>query len=324
MDASMRSKLAALFAGLAATFSVSAAPELLNGVSVIVNNEVITEQEIEVALAPLARSLYQQYANQPQLLEQNLRRQRALQVDRLVTSKLILADFKAQGYQLPEVYVEDYIRNQIREEFGDTQTFVKVLKERGQTREQFRQERKDQLIVRMLQRQMVNSDKIVISPTRIENHYRDNLKNYQQGDQVKLRMISINQPAGAPKGMAKKIADEVHTKILDGAPFAQMASVYSDGSARTTGGDRGWIDRNFLNKELTEVAFGLKPGELSPVVDLAGGAYILYVEEVRIDYTRPLAEVQDEIEAELRGQEQERLIKKWIDRLKQKNFVRYF
>jgi parvulin-like peptidyl-prolyl isomerase len=103
-----------------------------------------------------------------------------------------------------------------------------------------------------------------------------------------------------------------------------MASVYSDGSARTTGGDRGWIDRNFLNKELTEVAFGLKPGELSPVVDLAGGAYILYVEEVRIDYTRPLAEVQDEIEAELRGQEQERLIKKWIDRLKQKNFVRYF
>ncbi len=320
----MRTKLAALFAGLAATVSVSAAPELLNGVSVIVNNDVITEQEIEMAFAPVARSLYQQYANQPQLLEQNLRRQRALQVERLVTSKLILADFKAQGYQLPEVYVEDHIKNQIEEEFGDTVTFVKVLKERGQTREQFRQERKDRLIVEMLQRHTVNAQKIVISPTRIENHYRENLKDYQLGDQVKLWMISINQPAGAPKGMARKIADEVHAKIRDGAPFAQMATVYSDGSARSTGGDRGWVDRNFLNKELSEAAFSLKPGELSPVIELSGGAYILYVEDVRISYTRPLAEVQGEIETLLRGQEQERLIKKWIDRLKQKNFVRYF
>ena len=320
----MRTKLAALFAGLAATVSVSAAPELLNGVSVIVNNDVITEQEIEMAFAPVARSLYQQYANQPQLLEQNLRRQRALQVERLVTSKLILADFKAQGYQLPEVYVEDHIKNQIEEEFGDTVTFVKVLKERGQTREQFRQERKDRLIVEMLQRHTVNAQKIVISPTRIENHYRENLKDYQLGDQVKLWMISINQPAGTPKGMARKIADEVHAKIRDGAPFAQMATVYSDGSARSTGGDRGWVDRNFLNKELSEAAFSLKPGELSPVIELSGGAYILYVEDVRISYTRPLAEVQGEIETLLRGQEQERLIKKWIDRLKQKNFVRYF
>jgi parvulin-like peptidyl-prolyl isomerase len=320
----MRKTVSALLATLVFGLPAAAAPELLNGISVIVNNEVITEQQIETVIAPSVRSLVQQFSGQPRLLDQRIRDIRSLQVERLVQGKLILADFNAQGYQLPEAYVEDYINDQIREEFGDSINFAKTLKELGQTREQFRQERKDRLIQGMMQRQMIGRDKIVISPARIEAYYKEHLKDYQSGDQVKLRMISINQPAGAPKGMAKKIAEEVHAKLLDGAPFAQMAAIYSDGSARTTGGDRGWVNRDFLNKELSEVAFNLKPGELSPVIDLSGGAYILYVEEARIDYTRPLADVQSEIETELRGQEQQRLEKKWIDRLKQKNFVRYF
>jgi peptidyl-prolyl cis-trans isomerase SurA len=319
----MRKTVSALLAGLAAGLSASAegpdigSTQLLNGISVIVNNEVITEQQIE-------RSLYERLSGQSQVPAQQIRQLRSLLVEQMVQSKLVLADFAAQGYQLPETYVDDYINDQIREEFGDSINFAKTLKEIGQTREQFRQDRKDRLIQGMMQRQMIGRDKIVISPARIEAYYKEHLKDYQSGDQVKLRMISINQPAGAPKGMARRIAEEVHTKLLEGAPFAQMASVYSDGSARTTGGDRGWVNRDFLNKELSEVAFNLKPGELSPVVDLPGGAYILYVEEARIDYTRPLADVQGEIESELRGQEQQRLEKKWIDRLKQKNFVRYF
>jgi peptidyl-prolyl cis-trans isomerase SurA len=320
----MRKTVAALLAGLVISLSASAAPELLNGISVIVNSDVITEQQIETRIAPAAQDIIQRYRNQPEVISQQIRQLRQLRVEELVQGKLILADFAALGFQLPEAYVDDYINDQIREEFGDTISFAKTLKERGQTREQFRQERKDQLVERLLRQRNLNSDKIVISPTRIENHYKEHLKDYQLGDQVKLRMISINQPAGAPKGLAKKIAEEVHAKLLDGAPFSQMAAVYSDGSARTTGGDRGWVDRNFLNKELTEVAFNLKPGELSPVIDLPGGAYILYAEDSRISYTRPLADVQDEIERELRGQEQERLLKKWIDRLKAKNFVRYF
>lgn len=320
----MRTTIAAILAGLVTSLSASAAPELLNGISVIVNNEVITEQQIEVAIAPQLRSLALQYRSQPQVLQQRAREIRSDRVEGLVQSQLILADFKSQGFQLPEAYVEDYIDDQIREEFGDNLNFARTLKELGQTREQFREERKNQLIERLLRQRMLDLQKIVISPTRIEAYYQQNLTNYQQGDMVKLRMISINQPAGAPKGMAKKIADEVHAKLLDGAPFAQMASIYSDGAARTTGGSRDWVGRNFLNKELTEVAFNLKPGELSPVVDLPGGAYILYVEEARINYTRPLAEVQEEIETRLRQDEQARIYRRWIERLKSKNFVRYF
>ncbi len=52
--------------------------------------------------------------------------------------------------------------------------------------------------------------------------------------------------------------------------------------------------------------------------------YLMRIEERRVARTRPLAEVREEIERELIVQENQRLRKKWIDRLKAKSFVRYF
>jgi hypothetical protein len=50
----------------------------------------------------------------------------------------------------------------------------------------------------------------------------------------------------------------------------------------------------------------------------------MLVEDRRPAHTKPLAEVREEIERNLIAQENERLQKKWIDRLKAKSFVRYF
>ena len=44
----------------------------------------------------------------------------------------------------------------------------------------------------------------------------------------------------------------------------------------------------------------------------------------RANYSRPLAEVRDDIEKDLLIQEQARIQKKWIDRLKSKTFLRYY
>jgi peptidyl-prolyl cis-trans isomerase SurA len=52
--------------------------------------------------------------------------------------------------------------------------------------------------------------------------------------------------------------------------------------------------------------------------------YLMQVDEKKSAYTRPLAEMRDEIERELIAQERVRLRKIWIDRLRAKSFVRYF
>ena len=51
---------------------------------------------------------------------------------------------------------------------------------------------------------------------------------------------------------------------------------------------------------------------------------MMLVEEKLAAHTKTLPEVRDEIEKILKTQEQARLRKKWIDRLKAKTFVSYF
>ena len=121
-----------------------------------------------------------------------------------------------------------------------------------------------------------------------------------------------------------RLADEVLAKLKEGAAFAEMAGIYSDGSQRAQGGDWGWVERSVLRKELGELAFSLKPGQRSDVVDLPGACYIMLVEDVKANHVQVLPEVRDAIERTLITQEQSRLRKQWIDRLKNKSFVRYF
>ena len=96
------------------------------------------------------------------------------------------------------------------------------------------------------------------------------------------------------------------------------------GSQREQGGDWGWVERSVLRKELADVAFSLKPGQMSDIIETPQACYLMLVEQKRPAHVRPLSEVRDDIEATLRTQEQSRLEKQWIGGLKKKTFIRYF
>jgi parvulin-like peptidyl-prolyl isomerase len=103
-----------------------------------------------------------------------------------------------------------------------------------------------------------------------------------------------------------------------------MASVYSEGSQKSQGGDWGWVERSVLRKDLADAAFALKPGQVSDVINTPESVYLMLVEQTKPAHARPLDEVRDDIEKTLRTQEQARLEKEWIDGLKKKTFIRYF
>ena len=301
--------------------------DLVNGINAIVNDAVITYDQVERGIAPLAEGLARQYRSQPQVFEQELQKLRTKQIEELVERQLILADFKSAGYNLPESFIDDAIREEIRKNFyGDRAKLTKTLQAEGLTYEAFRQQQREKIIVDYLRSQNISSQKILISPYKIETYFAEHQEQFKVGDQVKLRMITVNQPEDAEPGRAKQLAEEILKKIQEGTPFAEMAAVYSDGSQRAEGGDRGWIERNKtdMKKELVDAAFSLKAGERSGVIEFPEACFLLQVEEVRPGHVRPLPEVRDEIEMALKSQEGVRLEKKWIDRLKNKSFVRYF
>jgi parvulin-like peptidyl-prolyl isomerase len=313
---------ALLFAGQAARADV------VSGISVIVNDEVITYGEITDQVAPRMAMAARVYSSDPQRFEEEARKVRDQQIEDLVERKLILHEFISTGYvtNVLESFIDDQIKKTIqRDYYGDRARLIKTLQAEGKTYEMFRREQREDFIVNYMGYQNVDAPrKLLISPLKIERYYTDHQDTFKMQDEVKLRMIVIDQASDASPGEARRIADEVLQKINSGTSFEEMAKTYSSNAKRKEGDDYGWVDRSFLKPELAQVAFSLKKGQHSAVVDLPEGCYILLVDDIRGAHVRPLADVRTDIERTLRGQERALLHKQWIERLKAKSFIQYY
>ena len=315
-------------AGTSVLWVLAARAELVSGISVVVNDSVITYAEIEDEVVKGAANAALVYAHNPQAYDQEVERLRSQDIELLVEDKLILHEFATSPYttNVLEAFIDDRIRDKIQKEYyGDRTRLIKTLDAEGITYEAFRRQQRDQFIIEYETYQNnSNLRKILISPLKIEQYYNGHKDDFKVDDQVHLRMIVVNQQPDSPTGMARRVAEEIMAKIDSGVPFAEMASVYSSGSQRAEGGDRGWVDRSYFKSELAEKAFSLKPGQHSGVIDLPEACYLMMVEDVRPAHVRPLTEVRDEVERTLRSEESLRLRKTWIERLKRKSFIEYY
>jgi parvulin-like peptidyl-prolyl isomerase len=293
-----------------------------DGIAVVVNDAIITFQEVNNYIRPAVDLLRSQYGRQPVVFDQKLMEVRADGTEQLIERQLILNEFKTAGYQFPQSIIEDNIQDRIKQRYRDRVTFVQDLRARGQTYETFHKQQYEEIIVEAMRRRNAPQD-ILISPQRILDYYETNKTNFLVGDQVKLKMIMLNKPPG-DQGNAKQLAEDILRKVKEGAPFNEMAKIHSDGPARNSGGDAGWAERDTLRKELADVAFTLKPGETSGVIDLPESCWLLLAEEKRTAHVKPLSDVRDEIERTLRLNEARRLDRKWIKRLREKAFVVFF
>ena len=296
--------------------------ELVNGIKAVVHDAVVTLDEVAALDEQTAGLLSRQYQGRPELFQQKMVEMDRENLGKLVDRQLILHDFKTAGYNLPESVIDELVQERIKSRYGDRMRLIKTLEAEGMTYEKFRQQVRENFIVEALRSKNV-SQELIISPHKIEVYYLAHREDFKVEDQVKLRMIVLNKSVDTNALQAPKLAEEILAKLKEGASFEEMAKLYSQDSRRSHGGDWDWIERSSLRKELADVAFQLKPGELSGVIDTPGACYVMLVEDSRLAHAKPLAEVRDQVEKTLLLDEQKRLEKQWIDKLRKKTFVQY-
>ncbi len=298
--------------------------ELVNGIRAVVYDAVITQGEVDADAALVAGELQRQFRREPEMFEKKINEALAESLEKALQRQLILRDYVASGYQMPESIIEEVVKERIQTEYrGNRANLTQTLQAQGITYEKFRKQTRDRFIISQLQAKNIYQE-LIISPNKLEAYYLNHPDEFKMEDEVKLRMIVLTNATEAEADIKRALAVEIRSKIKQGAAFAEMASVYSDGSKRNEGGDWGWVERRVLRKELAGPAFALKPGELSDAIETPGAIYLMLVEDKRLAHRKPLAEVRNEIERLLLTDEQNRLRKQYIDRLKKKTYVRYF
>ena len=260
MSASRFTLLLAAFLGLA----VTARAENANGVKAIVNDSVITQAEVEEYARPAAEAMLRQHRAQPAVFQQKLATMMEKALEELIEHQLILWDFRTAGYNFPEALLDESVEERVRLQFGDDRSrLMKSLQAMGKSYEKFRADKRNEVIIEALTSKNV-SQEIIISPHKIESFYLAHQDKYKLDDQVKLRMIVLNKDGATP---ARALAGEIIGKLKEGAAFSEMASVYSQGAQKREGGSWGWVEKTVLRKELADVAFKLKTGEFSDIIE---------------------------------------------------------
>ncbi len=302
---------------------LSAQEEIVNGMAAIVNNEVITFSQVRDLVAAQEKAAAQTL--QGDQLAAKIKELRQSALNDLINRTLILQEYKKKEFTIPQYAIDDAVDKVIRDEFGgDRSAFIKTLQSQGYSLTRFRQLQKDKIIVSAMRSAKVKEN-YVISPTKVRAFYEQNRVAYTTPEQVKLRMIVLHEgdQTGTMTNVSKKaMAEEVRQKIASGAEFDRMAQMYSEDSTQDSGGDFGWVERNTLNETLSQVAFSMKEGEVSPVITLDNSYYILMVESLRHASVKPLSEVQPEIERHLVEAEMLRVQEKWLQDLREKAYIK--
>ena len=92
--------------------------QVVDGIAAIVNEAIITHDDVLNDVARVWDLLERTYSRQPEILNQKKAETYKQSLEELVQRKLILHEFKTAGYILPESVIEDNINDRIREQFG--------------------------------------------------------------------------------------------------------------------------------------------------------------------------------------------------------------
>jgi peptidyl-prolyl cis-trans isomerase SurA len=144
---------------------------------------------------------------------------------------------------------------------------------------------RDQMITERVQQSI--TENVTITPSEVKKFFDkipyDSLPtiepSYEIGHIVKLPPVSDEEVAAIKERLLG-----FRERVLRGEKFSMLARLYSDdqGSA-SSGGELGFVERGTLYPEFEAVAFNLKSGEVSQVVQTKAGYHIIQMIERRGD-----------------------------------------
>ncbi|HQU08943.1 MAG: hypothetical protein B7X06_02030 [Verrucomicrobia bacterium 21-51-4] len=310
---------------LAATQPATQAPaadknwqvEFAGGIAAIVNDHVITADELKREMAPIIPQIRRECRTQYEFNK----KVEALshQVLQSLVDHMLIVDYaESKGIKIPQSYIDNDFEDFLNKQFnGDRARYQEFLKFQGKTDRQFHREIEERIIVGYMRGQQRKSQ-AEVSPEKIAQYYEHNKQQFYQSESVHLRQIML-LPANATK------CSEIYEKLQEGSPFATLAKQYSQDDRRSLGGDWGWVDRGDIRSELANVAFNLKPKTYSSEpVDLQGTLFILYVEDKHEAGIQPLDQVRDQIENTLASQLAQEAQARWLETLRKNAYVKYY
>lgn len=260
--------------------------ELVDRVVAVVGDTVLLLSDVQTELQQLEAS--------GRLPADPVQRDRAASeiIESRVNDLLLLQAAKEAGIEVSDAEINETVEQNIRavqRQFRSEQEFTAALQSSGRTMEQYRQElasqQRSQLMIQQFVAQRLRTrTRPLVSEEQIRAAFQS-----QQGAlgtrpaTVTLQQVIIEpQPTDSARAAARAEAEDVVRQLAEGGDFEVLARRFSDDpGSKEHGGDLGWFKRGRMVPKFENVAFALRPGEISPIVETEFGFHIIKVEKAR-------------------------------------------
>lgn len=220
-------------------------------------------------------------------------------VERLITQELLWQEAQRREVVVSETEVDEQLQI-MKNGFDTERAFLFRIQDGGFTEATYRQDiRQQRSVQNMIAGKM--AQEITVSEEEINAFYNENIQQMTLPEAVHARHI-LAKPGGddeASLAAARDRIEAVQKELQEGADFEVMATERSDAPSAPRGGDLGFFGRGQMVEAFENVAFALKAGEISDIVETQFGFHILRIEERREVQTVPVEEAAPRISAYL-------------------------
>lgn len=305
-----------------AGFQSLARAELLDRIVAVVNDEPITQSELDVLLRPIYDEYKMEFRGEELVTHLNEVRQKLL--SQMIEDRLVYQKAKELGLEA-DVSIIDRKMDTFQERFANAIEMEDALRSQGISLKEIRERFERQAVIAMLHNREVYS-KVVVSPIEVENYYRDNPSKFATESRIKVRSITIKKSYEArEKGLVDDEAREklvkLREEVMNGGNFEELAKANSEDVQAVDGGLSDWIHQGTMIPAINDVIFSLNTGEVSPIIETPMGHHIFRVEQREPGKQRTLDEVREEIQRELFQKKSDEMFFNWMQDLKRQAYI---
>lgn len=285
----------------------------------------IISSEVRDTIKAQEQVLAYQFRNDPARLNKELAAVRESAVESLIDREILLAEFKKIGGVIKPQYVDDDINGIIRESFkGDRDALVDELAKAGMSLKKFR-EMREKMVIMNVMRARHSGEHPPATPKEVQAYYDKYVDQWREGDQIKISTITIPKfsgETGATPEKQKKLAQELRTKVANGADFSATAKAYSQDSRAENGGEWDWMAKTDMMPAIADAAMALKTGGISPVIDMETSYIIVSCDAKKLGTAPSLESKRAEIERMISQEKSKASIDSWMESVRKKHVIK--
>ena len=302
-------------------------PVLLSADTVIeeiiarVNSQIITKTDYEREQQQVKEEAQQQ---DPTHVDQAVAEQQKDVLRGLIDRELLLEKGKDLDISADTELIKrlDDMRKQMK--LDTMEDLEKAAQAQGVSFEDFKQNMRTEIITQQVIQREVGG-RINVTKEEEQKFYDDHKAQLSRPEEVRLSEILVStEQAGDDQqklDAAKAKADDLLKRIKAGADFADVAKKSSEGPSAAQGGDLGFFERGKLAKQLEDLTFNMKKGDVSDVVRTKQGFVILKVTEHQSAGIPPFNEIEPRIQEAVYMQKMQPALREYLKKLREDAYI---